>query len=94
MCLDPEKMIHKTDKMLGEITRRVSGLRAECEDIAEQWQMLGNVGGQRADHAAVLLGRIRPHLQDLAAFCGVCESQITQMVTDPFQRKEAAHAAS
>lgn len=89
---DPEKMIHKTDQMLGEINRRVAFLRAECEDIAEQWQMLGNVGGQRADHAAELLGRLRPHLRDLASFATRCEKQMDDMVADPFCRKAVAHA--
>jgi hypothetical protein len=93
MSLDPEKMIDKTDKMLGDINRRVSFLRAECEDIAEQWQGLGMACGQRADHAAVLLGRLRPHLRDLASFATRCEKQMDEMVADPFQRKEvAAHA--
>jgi hypothetical protein len=94
MSLDPEKMIDKTDKMLGDINRRVSFLRAECEDIAEQWQGLGMACGQRADHAAVLLGRLRPHLRDLASFCKTVEGQLDSMVADPFQTKEVAHAAS
>jgi hypothetical protein len=75
---------------LGELLKRVDATRShladEADEIGEQWQGLGHVGGQRADHAAALLSRLRPHLAELARFATACQEQLTGFVADPFGR--------
>lgn len=61
-------------------------LAYECEEIAEQWQQLGRIGGQRDDHAAALLSRLGPHLGETARFATACTEQIAKHVADPFGR--------
>lgn len=87
--MEPEKLIEQLGELMGQINRHVSFMRAETEDIDDAWEGLRQAGGQRADHAAMLLARLRPHLRDLAKFCNNCETQIDRMVADPFGRKSA-----
>jgi ABC-type transporter Mla subunit MlaD len=84
--MEPEHAIDTVADLAGQVARMSSFLRAETEDIADAWEGLRIAGGQRADHAALLLGRLRPHLRDLAAFCKNVETQIDTMVADPFGR--------
>ena len=86
--MDPEQMIQDLSSLIGAYNRFGSHLRAEAEQIEEEWSLLGQAGGQRADHAAQLLSRLRPILRDAAAFCRVAEQQIDEMVADPFQRRK------
>jgi hypothetical protein len=84
----PEYLIENTDKLLSEITSQASRLRLECEDIGEVWEALGRIGGQRADAAAELLGRLRHHLAGLSRFASSVEGQITGLIANPFQRED------
>lgn len=88
--MSPENMIGKVDDLLGRINQLVSSIRAESEDIAERWQALGMQGAQRADHAALLLGRMRPALVELSRFAANVDTQITGMIADPFERTKSA----
>jgi hypothetical protein len=86
MPQDPETMIGKLPDLAGEVRRFASVLSDECELIADEWAGLGRVGGQRADHAAALMGRLRPILDDLARFASGSSQRLSMMVADPFGR--------
>jgi hypothetical protein len=85
--MTPENAVDK----LGTLIEHLDGLRGqlskEAEEICQQWQRLGRVGGRRADHAAVLLGRLRPELRALSQWAATCEQQIAEMAADPFGQK-------
>ena len=81
---DPLKMINNLDQLMDRLTARVQAIRKECADIVSDWDGLGD--GQRADHAAVILTRLRPHLDSLARFANDSIKQINEMVADPFCR--------
>jgi len=84
--MSPSNAILGTDDLLKSFTVRMSHLRTECEDIAEQWDGLGRAGGQRDDHAAQLLSRLRPHLASIERLSFDVQKQIDGMVADPFER--------
>jgi hypothetical protein len=86
MNMDPERMIVQMGKLTGDVNRFASQLRDEAEMIGEEWEGLGRAGGHRADHAAQLLGKLRPILLALRGYCELAEDQIDDMVADPFQR--------
>ena len=90
--MDPCKAIDdKIDGLMGNVNRINNHMANEAADIVNQWDGLRRCGGQRADHAATLLSRLRPHLAEMARFCLACEKQIDEMVADPFESK-AVHA--
>ena len=82
--MTPSEAITQLDDLLGRLNRRCFFLRVECEDIGGQWEVLGK--NQRDDHAAQLLGRLRPHLEELSSECLTMAAQITEMIADPFGR--------
>jgi len=86
--MEPEEAIEN----VAAITRRIDEIRAhlsdEADQLAEEWAGIGAAGGQRADHAAMLLGRLRPHLAELEQFAAACRQQITDMVANPFGRNQ------
>lgn len=88
--MTPSQSVAKLNELRGQLNRLVSQLGYEMDEIAERWAMLGNIGGQRDDHAAALVGTLRPHLDDLSRFCAAVSTQLTAMVADPFQRNSAA----
>jgi hypothetical protein len=88
--MTPTHAITSTDNLLASFTLRMSHLRTECEDIAEQWDGLGRAGGQREDHAASLLARLRPHLASIARLACDVEGQLNVMIADPWGRQDAA----
>lgn len=88
--MTPTKAITDLPELIRQINARVSPLVWETEKIAENWARLGQLGGQRDDHAAELLCRLRPALEDIARFCTDCATQITRMKADPFGREQAA----
>jgi hypothetical protein len=77
---------------LGDIADKVDAfafaLRSEIADTLSLWNGLGRVGGQRADHAADLMARLRPDLANICRYCHAIEAQITGMVANPFGRDE------
>jgi hypothetical protein len=89
--MTPSHAITTASEDMGRaLLQRVSHLRDEADEIAEQWEALGRAGGQRDDHAAALLMRLEPHLRDLATFADRCRQQIIAMHADPFGRTDAA----
>jgi hypothetical protein len=89
--MTPSHAITSASEDVGRaLLQRVSHLRDEADEIAEQWEGLGRAGGQRDDHAAALLLRLEPHLRDLATFADRCRQQILDMHADPFGRNDAA----
>jgi len=84
--MTPIEAIQSTDKMHSTLNRLRSAFANETDEIVELWDGLGRVGGQRDDHAASFLGRLRPHLQTIASFCTACDEQIAEMESDPFGR--------
>jgi hypothetical protein len=88
----PETAVVCCGDIDGALMRKVSALRAEGEDIRDQWEGLTRVGGGRADHAAALLGRLRNHLQDISRYAATVDRQIADMVADPFGRREGTSA--
>jgi hypothetical protein len=85
--MTPEQAIAKLPALMGQINRFRAAVDNEQAEIQEQWAQLGRFGGQRADHAAQMLSRLRPALTELASFCQTCEQQIGEFVADPFGRK-------
>lgn len=69
------------------IRERVTALEAELMAVQGQWVQLGRIGAQREDHAAELLGRVKPQLQAIEDFVRRCRQQIEAMQVDPFCRK-------
>jgi hypothetical protein len=94
MPMRPDNLIERLGDLLARIDGPREGLRKEAAEIGAQWRGLGRVGGQRADHAASLLGNLRIHLQQIAQAAILCDSQIAGMLSDPFGRsgKGGAHA--
>jgi len=90
--MTPTKAIEHTDDMMGKLTALVAHLHNEADEVAEQWYGLGQAGGQREDHAASLLTRLRPHLEAIESFAHICGQQITGYVKDPFGRQAAMEA--
>ena len=88
--MTPTYAIEHTDNMLGKLNQIVSAIRCETESNAEEWAMLGQMGAQRDDHAAMLLARLRPALSELSRVAATMEKQIDTMVADPFGRKATA----
>ena len=88
--LEPMKAIAKVETIGNKLSDLVNALRAEAYEVAAQWERMGDMGAQRDDHAAELLGRLIPHLQEIARFTGTCNAQIARMKADPFGRKGGA----
>lgn len=84
--MTPEHAIERLGEMRDQMNRLAHAVQLASDAIGAQWRGLGQAGGQRADHAALLLSRLRPALRDLAAFCTTCEQQIDAFMADPFQR--------
>lgn len=82
--------IERIEEMEQRLAQLRHAMNCEREDIQEQWAVLGNLGGQREDHAAQLLSRLRPHLRGIAEFASDCEKQIDGYVADPFGRRVTA----
>lgn len=87
--MTPIEAVTKLDDLRKELNRRFAQLGYEMEDIQERWACLGNIGGQRDDHAAELLYHLEPHFRELSSYCSRVEKQLVEMKADPFQRKQA-----
>lgn len=81
--------IDNAEHISKRLNQLCGGLRAEIEEMVEQWIRLGQAGGARDDHAAMLLNRLKPHLADIARFTAACEKQIEQIYADPFGERAA-----
>jgi len=70
--------------LLGEMHRRQSHLHNEIDEVLEEWEGIGRAGGQRDDHAALLLKRVQPHLDGLQQFFYDCNEQAIKAIHNPF----------
>lgn len=68
--------IHAINGLQSDLLKRLNALHhhiaCEADYITEEWSALGNAGGQRADHAAQFLARLRAPLADLEQFAAAC----------------------
>ena len=83
---NPQEMLEDLPNLQQELQRLGAHLANECDEITEQWDALGRMGARRADAAAGLLSKLRPHLEGIQYFCRDCIEQIDVMKADPFQR--------
>lgn len=77
--MTPEEAIATLPDLVAEANRRLNLIRSEANALTGQWESLGRFGAQRADHAAKLLGNLRPLVRDLARYASACEAQIAAM---------------
>ena len=91
--MDSVTAIKRVDELRKQFNQRLHAMSLEIDGVAEQWEGLGRVGGQREDHAAALMARLRFHLRDISTFAKNCETQIDGMVADPFGRNAKGGAA-
>jgi hypothetical protein len=82
--MTPEQAISSLAEVRGQLHTRLQHFRGECEAIEEHWANLARAGGQRADHAAALLARLKPHLNGITQLCECVVKQIDEMPKDPF----------
>lgn len=87
--MSPEQAISSLPDLIAKLDALRNALAAEAELAAVQWQGLGRIGGQRADHAASLMKTLKPHLDEISRFAGGCSRQIDIMMADPFGRRAA-----
>jgi len=82
--MTPEVAIRNLRDLCNQLHTRSQHFAGECDGIQEQWTALGRAGGQRADHAAALLGKLKNHLRGIAGYCDGVVEQIDTMIADPF----------
>ena len=85
--MTPTEAIQELGELMKQMNARLHRMHIEADEISEQWDALGRMAGQRDDHAAELLAKLRPHLSGLATFATNCETQLDRFVADPFGRK-------
>lgn len=83
-----EHAIEHLDELMAGLHRLVNGLSDECNAAVTRWEGLRRVGGQRADHAAALLGDVRGRLAQVRDYAERCRQQIEDIQADPFGRPE------
>ena len=76
--------IERVDDLTRTTLHHCHRLHEEAYKISTQWRALRQAGGARDDHAATLLARLDQPLGDLAQFCELARTQITQLAADPF----------
>lgn len=70
--------------LIAELRRRVDEIELAARDCQYQWVGLGKVGGQRDDHAAELLRKVRREVCDMAKFLERVDSQMVDVIADPW----------
>jgi len=73
----------------GDLVSKVADMTAELNReviaVQTQWAQLGKMGAQREDHGAALLKSIRAHIHALDTFCGNVDTQLGELIADPFK---------
>ena len=85
-ALEAIEAIESLPELVKTLNRHRAEIADEAEDIIDQWDGLGRAGGQREDHAAALLARLRGGLLAMAQSCTVASAQIDAIIADPFGR--------
>jgi hypothetical protein len=83
--MTPEQAIVRLGEMTSKATELSAAIVARTNEIRDEWAGLCRAGGGRADHAALLLGKLSEPLADIGNWSQACQSQITDMVADPFR---------
>ena len=82
--MTPERAIGNLDALCEGARNRLAALEEAARLAQQQWDGLGRVGGQRADHAAALLADVGRALADLAVYAERSAGQIMRLRADPF----------
>jgi len=80
----PIEGITKARELQNVIFGYAADLESVINEILADWSGLGKVGGQREDHAAKLLGQLRPILDRMSKFAQTASRQIADMEANPF----------
>lgn len=84
--LETIEAIESLPELIKTLNKHLAEIADEAEEIGDRWDGLGRAGGQREDHAAQLLSRLRGGLLALAETCTTASAQIDAIVADPFGR--------
>jgi thiamine pyrophosphokinase len=82
--MDPEEMIGDLNTLADRVAALAHNVRTQIRIVSGQWERLGKVGGQRADHAAELMAQLFEPLLEIHTFTGDVRHQIQAMRNDPF----------
>ncbi len=82
--MDPEEMIGDLNTLADRVAVLANNVRTQIRVVSGQWDRLGKVGGQRADHAAKLMTDLREPLRDMQEFAETAQQQIEDMHRNPF----------
>ena len=82
--MDPEEMIGKLDDLADIVDVLASKVRSKTNNVSYQWMRLGNIGAQRADHAAKLMTDLLEPLREMREFAENAQQQIQDMHRNPF----------
>lgn len=82
--MDPAKMIGSLDALADRVAILANNVRTQTRIVSGQWERLGKIGGQRADHAAELMAQLFEPLLEMHTFTGDVRHQIQAMRNDPF----------
>lgn len=84
--LSPSDLLASSDNLTDHLGRLVANLKMEVDEMALEWERLESMGAARDDHAAMLLTRLLPHLEEIGRFSGRCASQIEDARANPYGR--------
>ena len=81
--------------LIAEIREKIDEVEKKASHAQYLWIGLGKVGGQREDHAAEFLRSVRREVNDLAKFLARVDSQMVEVIADPFgDKRDAAERAN
>ena len=82
--MDPEEMIGDLNTLADRVAILANNVRTQTRIVSGQWERLGKVGGQRADHAATLMTDLLEPLREMQEFAETAQQQIEDMHRNPF----------
>ena len=88
--MDPEEMIGKLNDLADIVDVLASKVRNQTRLISGRWTRLGNIGAQRADHAAKLMTELIDPLRQMQDFADIAIMQIKEMSSNPFASDESS----
>lgn len=86
--MTPEQAIENLPELITKLGEHLHEIAQEAAQTKLLWEGLGRVGGQRADHAADLLCRLRPSLTEMEEFITRVRHQINLMLANPFGKEK------
>ena len=88
--MDPEKMIGSLDALADRVAILANNVRTQTRIVSGQWERLGKVGGQRADHAAKMMTELIGPLREMQDFADIAIMQIKEVSSNPFASDESS----